>query len=152
MAILIDGQNKTIILSELFTFDARAIYRACVDWSVLSNNMKYILPMISGGHFGIASSVYSDDIYVLQHNYKLQPYGYPENTQIDIIGTITTSDNSSRAVYPTVGYPVQFVFTVSTNGTLAIVSTGSGLSPEQNNQIMNIIATKRDTNNIRALL
>ena len=144
MAISIDGPNKTIILSSETTFLSKTMYRACVDWSVLSENMQHLLPMTAGGHLAVVSGVYSDDLFVLDNGYKLQPEGYAPDTQITISGTLSTSDNTQRAIPPTVGSPVQFEFMVATYGTVSTVSVGSGLSQEEHDRLMDEVATQND--------
>ena len=144
MAIVIDGDNRTIILSVDTDFQTHSIYRKCILWMCQLANTKYLVPMSAGGHAPVVPGVYSDDLYALINGYKIQPYGYPPNTQVTIRGTLSTSDGTPRAIPPDVGSPVQFEFMVATYATTTIVPVGSGMSQEEHDHLLNNVATQED--------
>jgi hypothetical protein len=134
MATTLDGTNKLIVLDTATSFTAQAIYDACVDWSVLSTNMKYLLPMQGVGKASLGGGVYTDSIYSLVNGWKLKPSGYAADTQVKVTGTLITSDSSNYSVAPTSGSPVQWLVQATTAAT--IVSSGSGLSTAEHDALM----------------
>lgn len=136
MGITIDGINKLIILDTLTTFVVKDIYIACENWEALSGNMQYLEPMESAGNFDMGGGIFSDTIFSLANGFHLQPSGYVAGTQINLTGTLITSDGSNLAVEPTVGSPVSWFIRAATAGTIAVVASGSGLSTDEHNKLM----------------
>jgi hypothetical protein len=142
MAITLNGPSKLIVLDTATAYTWQAIYNAVVAWAVLPANMQYLIPMTSTGKAPLGGGVFTDIIFILQNGWKLQPSGYAANTQITITGSGTVSDNTSFAVAPLVGSPVQWYLQAATAGTVSIVSTGSGaLSTVQAAQLSQIAAS-----------
>jgi hypothetical protein len=116
MTITLDGDTKLITLSVETSFTANEIYTACVDWSVLEINMKYLIPMVAVGKEPLGGSVFTDLIFILSNGWKLTTSGYDAGTQIEIIGTLITDDTSTRVVLG--DSVVNWVFQVATYGTI----------------------------------
>jgi hypothetical protein len=140
MGITLDGPNKLIILDTATSFTWLSIYDAVTAWAVQAANMKYLLPMASVGHVDMGGGIFTDIVYVLLNGWKLQPSGYAANSQIKVSGTAVVSDGSNFAVAPSVGSPVQWYMQAATAGTIVSVSSGSGLSVAEHNQLMGLPA------------
>ena len=138
MAITLDGANKLITLDTDTSFTASEIYTAAVDWAVLEANMQYLIPMTGSGKADLGGSVYTDIIFILTNGWKIKPSGYTAGDQITVTGTLITSDASARTVSPTTGGEPVWVFQVATYGTISSVSTGSGLSTEEHDALLEI--------------
>lgn len=117
--ITLDGENKLIILDTDSTFDVHDIYVASVDWAVLDNDMKYLLPMD-----------YISPDFRLLNGWKLSASGYLSGSVITINGSLATDDSSSR-VAP--GQNVEWdlnkaIYTI-------MLPVGSGLSTEEHDKL-----------------
>jgi hypothetical protein len=93
MAIFIDGPNSLITLSSATSFNCIDIYDAIVNWSALSGNMQYTMPMTAAGKAPLGGGVYTDIAFTLVNGWKLSATGYPANTTVFVIGTIVLSTN-----------------------------------------------------------
>lgn len=122
MSIAFNGAASLIILSGATTFNALDIYTAAKAWDAANANLGYLCPMSAIGMTPLGSGAYTDAVVSLQFGWKLQPSGYASGTQITVIGTLVTSDGSSRTVAPVVGSAVTWLFQVSTAAT--VVETG----------------------------
>jgi hypothetical protein len=116
MGITLNGEDKLITLDTNTSFTSNEIYKACVDWAVLSGNMQYLIPMVASGKEPLGSEVFTDIIYILSNGWKLTTSGYDEGEQITVLGTLITDDTSNRTVLGDTS--VNWVFQVATYGTI----------------------------------
>ena len=123
-----DGTTKYITVSGVSTFTADELHKAAMTWSVLSANMKYLIPTSVSGKEPLGGGVYTDLIYVLENGWKLQPDGYAAGSQILVQGTLITSDSSIRTVEHLTGECPGWTFQVATYGTVSV--TGSGVTAQ----------------------
>jgi hypothetical protein len=135
MSITLSGANKLITLDTDTAFSWKDIYDDCVDWAAEHDNMQYLIPMTGSGKAALGGSVYTDVIFVLENGWKIKPSGYTAGDQITVTGTGITSDSSAKTVAPTTGDAPVWTFQVATYGTISSVSSGSGLSTEEHDQL-----------------
>ena len=142
MALTIDWPNKQLVISVDTTFSFHDIYVAVMDWSALSWNMQYLIPLSSSGNAPLWGWLFTDIIYVIENWWKIKPSWYTSWTQISIVGTLITSDGSNPTTPPTTGWVPQFLFKVATNG---IISTsgwwGGWLTSPQDAKLTSIYDT-----------
>ena len=132
MAVAFDGDNKIITLTTATSFSFHDdIYAPAIDWAMLSGNMQYLIAVSGTGHSPVSSGVYTDSIFTLINNWTLQFNGYVASDIITITGTVTNGQDSIIA--PASGDSPIISFAGYTNAT--IVTTGSGLSTEEHNQL-----------------
>lgn len=136
--VTFNGDSKVIALTTDTTVDANLIYSEAKRWESLQDNMKYSSPMDAVGKADLGSGLYTDTIYKQTYGWKLQANGYVSNTQMKILGTLITDDNSIRTVPQASGSPVTWLFQVATAATIITKDTGSGLSTEEHNKLFAI--------------
>jgi hypothetical protein len=137
----IDGNAKRILVSGVTEFNLLNLYKEVKEWEDNQTNMVFVSPMDAVGKESLKPDVFTDIVYILNHGWKLQPTGYASGVTVRVEGTLITDDNSSPTVPPTTGQPITWVMQVAYSGIITQVSTGSGLSGEQD-QIL------RDTKNL----
>jgi hypothetical protein len=131
-----DGDNKIITVSGLSSFAFIDLYREAREWEDDQANMQYTSPLDAVGKESLKPDVYTDIVYILMNGWKLKPSGYTSGSTVQTEGTIITDDNSSPTIPATVGSPITWVMQVASSGIIVNVSTGSGLSTEEHNQLM----------------
>jgi len=146
-----DPVNKLIkILSPTTEIDALDIYSDAMDWADEIQNMSHDVPIQAVGKFALGGGIYSDIIFILVNGWKIKWYN---GTYTGVVkGTLITEDESRRTVPPDTG-SMEAVFAVASAGTISLVSSGSGLSQEEHDQLMGTalestaqnIKTKTDT-------
>jgi len=138
--ISIDGANKIVVLSVETSFNFNDVYMALVDWSALPENMQYLLPVQGTGKAVLGGGVYTDIIYTILNGWKIKPEGYTSGTQISVVGTIVSDDNTIFTIPPTSGGVPQWLFRVSTSGVVTV--TGSGVTTQDKIDIADEIMTR----------
>lgn len=140
MAVSFNGSSKTITLTTATSFTWQAIYDAAVNWAVLSGNMQYLLPMTGTGKAPFGGGSYSDVIFTVINGWKLLTSGYASTDIITIQGTGVCSTGSDADMINSSSTGIM-VFARASYGTVSTVSTGSGLSTDEHNQLMKTLTT-----------
>ena len=136
MAITFSGPDKLIQIDAETDVDLHDVYRAAMDWGAVAENLRYVIPMAWSGRSPLGGGVYSDVVYSLGSGWKFQPVGYASGTIICVRGSVAMPADGYRTVPPVTGQPVSWEFQVATAGTVTTVSTGSGLSFAEHDQLM----------------
>lgn len=143
MAITFDPINKIIQLDS-FIVSEKQIWSAYVDWSVLSDNLKYGVGLTQIGGFAPVS------LYIfLQLGWKVRPQ------EADGITTITGNllvEGGGSPIAATLGsFNVLVNMETPVLATAIEVNTGSGLTPAQSAQITAIETAANDISDFRGL-
>jgi hypothetical protein len=140
MAVTFDGPNLRIILSSIEDLDVQVdLYEEWKQWVLLSDNAKYppAFDTIGGDAIGATTEVAPYFFLRNDFGWKLKS---PEATgTINIDGNLFgRSSTAGLFVPPTGSYTVMYNLVVTSRGTVSIVSTGSGLSSEQDQRLARI--------------
>lgn len=122
MAITVDPINKRLILDST-SVTAQSIYKAWVDWVVLSDNSKYLPAFRTAGGEDLGSGLFIPAYYFLSNGWRVRPL--EGNQNLTITGNLFV-DGGGVPVVPTLG-----VFQVNVNYTVpvqaqAVSVSGSG--------------------------
>jgi hypothetical protein len=145
LAISFDGASKVITLDTALSFTVQQLYKAGEDWSVLPGNMQYLEPLESAGNILLSGGIKTDIIVLLVNGWKMKPSGYAPGTLLSITGTLVVEGGGAYAIAPTVGSPVTWFVQAATAGTIVTVTSGSGLSVAEHDQLM-AVATQASVN------
>lgn len=122
-----NGTTKEVTVSGVSTFTADELHEASVAWSVLEENMQFLMPTEANGKFEMGTSIFSDLIFRVLNGWKLKPSGYSASDTIAVVGTII-AQTGTLTTPPTVGACPVWIFTVASNGMIMESSTGAGLT------------------------
>lgn len=125
--ISFDGTTKLITLSGDTSFTDKAIYDASVDWAVLEDNMQYLLPMD-----------FVSPNYRLLNGWKLQADGYDEGELVTVNGSVIAVSGSRVASGQCVEWDI------GTTINTVFIASGSGLSTEEHDKLMNVDSSVAD--------
>ena len=115
--VAFDGDNKIIVISSVNTLSFHDdIYIGAHNWAALPSNMKYLLPVQGEGKASISSGVFSDSIYTMVNNWKLQFNLYALGAIVTINGTLTNGQAS--VIAPSSGVSPVVLFAGYTNATI----------------------------------
>jgi hypothetical protein len=120
MSIILDGPSKTITVSTSTVYTDKQIYDATVNWSVLSANMQYLLPMDF-----VAPN------YRLIFGWTLTASGFASGTLITISGSIISTGTQR------VSSGTNVEWDIGTANNTIIVSVGSGVTAQDKIDIAN---------------
>lgn len=124
MAITIDPANLRLILDST-SVTAQAIYKAWVDWLVLSDNSKYLPAFRTAGGDDLGGGLLIPAYYFLTNGWRVRPM--EANQNLTITGNLFV-DGGGVPVVPTLGtYQVNVNYTVPVQAQA--VSTGGGSGP-----------------------
>ncbi len=129
MAITFDPTTQIIQLDS-HTVSERELWTAMVDWAVLSDNLKYGVIMTQlGGFEPIALYIY------LEQGWKIRPM--EEHGITTITGNILVQ-GGGNPIAPTIGnYNILVNMETPVKASAIEVTSGSGLSTEEHNKLMN---------------
>ena len=139
MAITFDSTNKVITLDS-FNTSSSEMWSRWVDWAALTDNLKY-LPAFSqlGGVAPVALYIY------LENGWRVRPQ------EADGLTTVTGNllvQGGGNPFLPTIGNYASQVFLETPVSAQAIeVTSGSGLSTEEHNKLMNTAEESNATTN-----
>ena len=135
MAITIDPANKIIQLDS-FAVSVNQIWTAFVDWSVLSDNLKYGVGLTQlGGDPPVALYIF------LELGWRVRPL--ESNGTTTITGNLLVREGGSP-IAPTLGnFQILVNLETPVQAVAIAVSTGSVLTVDQDNKL-NQIATRFD--------
>lgn len=148
MTYTFDGPNKRIVLGSGSVLDVRDLYSRWKDWSLLSDNTKYLdaFSVVGGDPIDLGAGIYVTSYFFLQNGWRVRPAeaSYTLTVENGILLTSTGAD----PFIPTVGsfnvlvrysQPVKSE-TIDTGGTGGGITVAEvwqnhdveeGLSPEQ---------------------
>lgn len=130
-----DGENKLIVLSVNTSFNLIDIYSLARKWESQTGTMIFHNP------FNASEEL----LFTLRFGWKFRPHNYPINTTVRVNGKINTTegDNVVKTVPPTLGQPVTWQF--DTPATAVMVTTGSGVTPQDKIDIKEAVRIEMDT-------
>ena len=136
MAITFDPINKIIQLDRT-TVSEQELWTAFVDWSVLSDNLKYGIGMTQlGGFEPIALYIY------LELGWKIRPIEADGITTVT--GNVLVQGGGSPIVSTVGNWNVLVNMETPVKATAIEVNTGSGLTTAQANQLAGIEVVNRN--------
>jgi len=162
MPLIIDPQEKLFILDSDY-ISGVILYSAWVDWIVLSDNLKYLPAFRTVGGDETISGQKIPAYYFMDNDWKIRPMEASHSLTVD--GFVYSTDGLNPVIDTLGNFKVQVKYTIpmlavaySTAGVPAptveqivagIIAAGIGqgagnLTTEQNDQLMNKIATKND--------
>jgi hypothetical protein len=119
VAITIDPANKRLILDST-SVTAQAIYKAWVDWLVLSDNSKYLPAFRSAGGDDLGGGLLIPAYYFLSNGWRVRPM--EANQNLTITGNLFV-DGGGVPVVSTLG-----TFQVNVNYTVPVQAQGISTS------------------------
>lgn len=128
-----DGANKLIILDSDFV-DVPTLYSDWKRWLKESDNIKYLRAFVTVGGEPIGAGKSITPYYFLDNGWRVRPMEAEHLLTVD--GLLLTVENVSPFV-PTLGnYNVLIEKLVAVNAQTIEVNTGSGLTAEQQAQLL----------------
>lgn len=123
MAITVDPANLRLILDST-SVTAQAIYRAWVDWLVLSDNSKYLPAFRTAGGDELGGGLLIPAYYFLMNGWRVRPMEVNQN--LTITGNLFV-DGGGVPVVSTLGtYQVNVNYTVPVQAQGISTSGGTG--------------------------
>ena len=137
-----DGANLHITLPSIGTFDAQTnIYSAWKEWIRQSDNAKYPIAFDTTGGDDVGGGQTVAPYFFCRNDLGWRIKMPSADGEIVVSGNLFPRDASANLFEQTVGYDAFLRLEVSTRAIVATVSTGSGLSTEQD-AVINAIAAK----------
>jgi hypothetical protein len=136
--VTFNGDTKIITINDGITsIDVtNDLYSEWKDWLVLGDNLKYKQAFRYLGGDSIGSGQRIASYFFLMNGWKIKPY--EGNHTLDILGNLFSDDNSDPFINTIGSFNVFKRMITSSNSTTTTinVNTGSGLTPEEHEQLM----------------
>ena len=128
MAITFDPLNKIISLDSTYT-TAEIIFSEWEDWAILDDNIKYGDVMIHIGGDSLGNDMAIPNYIFLKNGWRVRPMESDHN--LIIKGNLFVLEGGVPVIHTLGKYQVNVSYTVPVQAQAIIVSSGSGLSSEQ---------------------
>ena len=142
--VTFNGDDRVILCDDdTYELDVRKMYSMWKEWLQDSDNMKYLKAFeVVGGQPTTGDNIITP-YFFLSNGWKVKPH--EENHTLKVTGILLTNDESDPILDTDGEYriAIQMIVPIYTE----TVKIGSGLSNEENNQLMKVLSTKIDVIN-----
>lgn len=140
MAVTFDGPNLRIVLSTIDDLDVQDdLYEAWKDWVKTADNAKYPIAFDTLGGDSIGPTSEVAPYFFLRNDLGWRIKSPEASGTINIEGNLFGRSSDLPLIVPPVGsFTIMYNLVITSRGTVSLVSTGSGLSSEQDLRLARI--------------